>query len=386
MKNKVHYIIGENSVSLIVNGKAYNIIESDLRYAKIMETLRGGNLDDIPSVLTGDAVVKSFLNESEEVEIRGGKVFYHGFEIKNVVSEKLLAMLKEGFTDGTRFVKFLKNLLANPSKQSVEELYDFMSYKSLPIDEDGFVIGYKGVQDNFYSVHGNKETIVTSGKVDSNGRIYNGVGEKISVMRNQVDDDRANECSTGLHVGSKDYADNWGAKTVLVRFNPANAVSVPKDCSFQKLRVCEYEVIAEIPRGQEHEIKTTVYNEKPEEKAPKYKYPKDDDYMVNYDVDYNDEWLDDFETEKYVSGVRKESGSKNELGELEKQKIEQYLNRAFSSPTCPDGTVLIKNVQKACKGVTCKEIVNFIRQNMNSWVEIHGDTFIPSTCKAYLKH
>ena len=64
-----------------------------------------------------------------------------------------------------------------------------------------------------------------------------------------------------MHIGSFDYANDWssGGKLLLVRFNPRDAVSVPSDCSCQKLRVCKYEVIKEIPR-EESEIEAPYYS------------------------------------------------------------------------------------------------------------------------------
>jgi hypothetical protein len=138
----------------------------------------------------------------------------------------------------------------NPSKNSVDQLYTFLSYKSLPLTETGNIIGYKGVGANYYSKHGNKNTIVITGTVEENGCILNKVGETIEVARNCVDDNKDNHCSNGLHIGSYDYAKDWAGNDghlMMVEFNPCDAVSVPTDCNFQKLRVSKYKVIGEVP-------------------------------------------------------------------------------------------------------------------------------------------
>jgi 23S rRNA U2552 (ribose-2'-O)-methylase RlmE/FtsJ len=79
--------------------------------------------------------------------------------------------------------------------------------------------------------------------VDDQGRILNAIGETIEVSRRQVDDNRDIGCSYGLHVGSLDYASSWGPKVIVVKVDPADVVSVPKDCSCQKCRVSKYEVL-----------------------------------------------------------------------------------------------------------------------------------------------
>jgi hypothetical protein len=138
----------------------------------------------------------------------------------------------------------------NPSKNSVDQLYTFLSYKTLPLTETGNVIGYKGVDADYYSKRGNTNTIVITGTVNKNGCILNKVGETIEVARNSVDDNKDNHCSHGLHIGSYDYAKDWAGNDghlMMVEFNPCDAVSVPTDCNFQKLRVSKYKVIGEVP-------------------------------------------------------------------------------------------------------------------------------------------
>jgi hypothetical protein len=77
---------------------------------------------------------------------------------------------------------------------------------------------------------------------------YNGIGELLEMPRNGVDDDANRGCSKGYHVGSLEYASNFGganAKLLIVRVDPADVVSVPHDCAHQKVRTCRYTVTQE---------------------------------------------------------------------------------------------------------------------------------------------
>jgi hypothetical protein len=131
-------------------------------------------------------------------------------------------------------------------------------------------MAYKGIATDGYSVRGNTATIVTEGTVDDRGRIKNDqFGIRISVNRNQVDDNRNLGCSFGLHVGSYDYASGWGDKTILVKVDPADVVSVPSDCRFQKCRVCAYIPMANIER-KNSEIKAPTVTEDLEEIESEY--------------------------------------------------------------------------------------------------------------------
>jgi hypothetical protein len=65
--------------------------------------------------------------------------------------------------------------------------------------------------------------------------------------RRKVSDDCNQGCAAGLHVGTYDYASNWAGpsgKVILVRFDPADIVSVPSDCEHQKMRVSQYTVLS----------------------------------------------------------------------------------------------------------------------------------------------
>jgi hypothetical protein len=68
--------------------------------------------------------------------------------------------------------------------------------------------------------------------------------------REQVDKDRNNTCSVGLHFCSKDYLSSYGGAsghTMIVKINPADVVSIPSDYDNTKGRTWKYEVVGEIP-------------------------------------------------------------------------------------------------------------------------------------------
>jgi len=44
------------------------------------------------------------------------------------------------------------------------------------------------------------------------------------------------------------YATNWGTKTVIVKVDPTDVVSVPNDHNFEKLRCTKYTVLSEFER------------------------------------------------------------------------------------------------------------------------------------------
>ena len=276
------YIVSEDTATLLYEGKPYTLNSSHANFAPFKSALVEGDFETAINYLDIKKQIKEFADG--ELKVENGSVYYYGTQLHGKVVDKLLELLESGLKLGSPFVKFVKNLLDNPSNNSVEELYDFLSYKSLPIDDDGYVIGYKGVCSDGWSKSGNTHTIVLQGEVNERGQIKNEVGDTIEVQRRSVDDNRQNQCSHGLHIGSFDYANNWASdgKLLLVRFNPRDAVSVPQDAECQKLRVCKYEVLEEIERDNS-EIKQPYYG------VYTNGFGQDSNEDSDYDEDYDDE-------------------------------------------------------------------------------------------------
>ena len=224
--------------------------------------------------------------------------------------DKLLSLMREGIKDPSPLFNFIERLLDNPSHHSVEQLYNFLNYKELPIDPDGYVIGYKGVRDDY--------------KDKYSGTYENFVGKILEMKRRNVDDDPNIGCSYGFHVGSFDYADSWAnhdGRLMVVRFDPKDAVSVPNDCEYQKLRVCKYEVIGEITDGRKEWTKP-VYN--------------DEDY--DYDSDWDEEYYEDEDDAE---------GWNDELS-ADSLAIRNYIENRHAEGIKPT----VKQVQSRMKGVS----------------------------------
>lgn len=246
--NKPAYIVTSNAITVIWEGQPYTVNTDNPNYTGLKNTLLNAEYDKVGLFLDIKKQIEDFSHGS--IKVVAEKVYYGDYELKGFVIDKLLEFLRSGAKDAQPILNFIENLMFNPSKNSVDQLYTFLSYKSLPLTETGNIIGYKGVGANYYSKHGNKNTIVITGTVEENGCILNKVGETIEVARNCVDDNKDNHCSNGLHIGSYDYAKDWAGNDghlMMVEFNPCDAVSVPTDCNFQKLRVSKYKVIGEVP-------------------------------------------------------------------------------------------------------------------------------------------
>ena len=248
----MNYIINNKSIVFFFENKPVKVEKTAPEYTRILSAfdLPDGEQEEVINAILNEKVGEY---EKDGFTISPDEVSYKGETLPDVLADKVRSIASEGLPVKL-FANFWENLNENPSASSVRELFDFLAYKELPITEDGFFIAYKGVASDGLSVCGNTKTKVLQGIVDNNGKIQNNVGDTIEVKRWDVDDNRDNGCSFGLHVGSMDYATTWGEQTLVVKVNPADVVSVPNDCSCQKCRVSKYEVID----SYENEIKSAI--------------------------------------------------------------------------------------------------------------------------------
>jgi hypothetical protein len=279
------YIVANSgTITLVIGGKRFQVPTEHPNYDAIKKNLNSKDAVLLPLVDVAKTVQAKFDSSSlsGKVEVKYGEVYFNNEPLRNSLSQRILDMMNKGY--GVEpFVKFLENLMSNPSARAISELYDFLEHRALPITEDGCFLAYKSVRSDF--------------KDKYSGTIDNSIGKVVEFPRNKVDDDRAHECSYGLHVGALAYSGPGGwynsanDKVVIVKVNPADAVSVPQDHNAQKLRVCKYEVVSLYDGSMED---SPVYNSvgKPSD--------KNNDFDVDVDVDYVSS--DDAFTEGYDDG------------------------------------------------------------------------------------
>lgn len=219
------YIKTSEGLTAIVNGKSFSITNDNPSYRQVWDALQNDETDDtIESLFNTALAIRRWSGENIEVE--NDQLVYKGEVIHNVVADRILELIDEG-DDADGLIKFLENLLANPSRRSITELYSFLQHKALPITEDGCFLAYKGVNDDYTDCH--------------TGKVNNRPGAVIPPKgRSDVDDDARRACSNGYHVGSLEYATTFGPRTVIVKVNPKDVVSVPYDSNCQKVRVSVY--------------------------------------------------------------------------------------------------------------------------------------------------
>jgi hypothetical protein len=273
----VPFMFVDGNLTVVLNNKSFQVLPDHLNYKMILEALPTATSDELIEMIDIEKAVATFSDGL--VEIKNGQVTYEGEVVHGSISKRILEFMSKGLPFQP-LVNFLNNLMGNPSMQSQKELYDFLEHEHLPITEDGYFLAYKAVRSDY--------------KDKYRGVFDNRVGQICEMTRSKVDDDRGRGCSNGLHAGALNYVAGYGSlesgdKIVIVKINPADVVSVPSDCNYEKLRTCRYEVVGEYQGELLKPLYSSVFSE--------------DDYEdedEDYDNDYDWGWNEDDDEEAYA--------------------------------------------------------------------------------------
>ena len=267
----------DGNLTVILKNKAHQVIPDHTNYKLILEALPTATEDELLELVDIEKAVATF--SQGQVSIVNGKVMFEGEEVHGSISKRIIEFMSKGLPFEP-LVKFLENLMENPSMQSQQELYDFLEHENLPVTEDGCFLAYKAVSKDF--------------KDKWRGTFDNRVGQVCEMRRAKVNDNRNVGCSQGLHAGALNYVANYGNvdagdNIVIVKINPEDVVSVPSDCNCEKLRTCKYEVVG-LYQG---ELPKPLYKAEFEADS----YVDDDEYSTVYD-EYDEDYWDQFEDDE----------------------------------------------------------------------------------------
>lgn len=271
---------------IVDNGSQILTVQTDHpKWNEILEAFKRQDNATILSLVSLKTVVEKYSVGALSVNSAG--VTYNGRLIHTVDTDRIMAFLKEGLPYQP-IANYMARKMLNPSARAITEMYSFLEHKFMPLTPEGMIIAYKGVMTNWFSKTGNKETVVIQGVVDDEGRILNTIGSVIEIERSSCDDDFRKGCSFGLHAGSLEYATGWSDRVVLVEIDPKDVVSVPDDCSCQKLRCCKYKVVGEFTGALPSHYTDEFSAKNTESVVENITGPEVDD-PYQYDVDYDED-------------------------------------------------------------------------------------------------
>jgi hypothetical protein len=229
------YIIQGGNLVVVIGNVPHTVSKTHITYDKLVAAIKANDWDAVKDLIEPKKVVLKYAEGN--VSIDGDQFMWRGAPMDNSLARRMIEMLKEGFPIQP-MVNFMHNLMSNPSKRAVTELYGFLEKSNLPITPEGHFLAYKKVRANYFDCH--------SGTMD------NSVGQVVMMERNMVDDDKDRTCSAGLHFCSLNYLKDFsGERTMILKINPRDVVSIPSDYKDTKGRACRYEVIGELDAAPE---------------------------------------------------------------------------------------------------------------------------------------
>lgn len=205
---------------------------------------RGQDADVLRKILTEDKETIQKITDAavKTVDGKDGDDYRlaHGDPVADTMFEHAIRAMNAD-QNPAAIVKFLERLERNPSAESRSQLFAWIKAEGLTITADGLIVGYKGVSNDYYSISSGREPVTVT-TADGKSEVITGhipypIGATVTIPRELVDANRDAACSVGLHVGTFGYAKGFGYHTLLVLVDPADVVSVPRDCNDQKIRV-----------------------------------------------------------------------------------------------------------------------------------------------------
>jgi len=262
-------------ITVVLDGERHSINAGNGLFSKALEAYKVNDWDVFIGCVNPEIRLKSLYASYEGIEVKDGNLYVFDEPVHSTLANRVLSFLEAGL-DCVHLFKFILKLNLNPSKRAVDELYTFLEHRALPITDNGNFLAYKAVREDYTDKY--------------TGKFLNTIDAVLEMPRNKVDDDKNVGCSYGFHAGTVEYAKEFMGREghlMIVEINPADVVSIPTDCQFQKLRTCKYKVVGEY----EIDLTDPLY-------ASRFETDQDDDVDL-WDDDSDDEVCCDCLEESY---------------------------------------------------------------------------------------
>lgn len=260
MTTPLTYLYTGNSLTVMGLDGSPNMIESSHPYfGKVVDLVIHQGSQDIDTILSlmspaarlrqiadGAEVTLKHIDKNYKIVVdpdnSAVQFTVNGYEF-NIPNDLRFEILRVADDNGdiTPFSKFLGKLADNPDKDVHSQLFGFIQACGMTLAEDGDFLAYKRVRSDFKDIY--------SGTMD------NSPGKVVEEERFYCEKDPNKTCAKGLHFAAWDYLDSYASavsnKTVLVKINPTDVVSIPNDYRDMKGRACKYLILREVERDKE---------------------------------------------------------------------------------------------------------------------------------------
>jgi ribosome-binding protein aMBF1 (putative translation factor) len=224
------YVKNANIIVVVMDGEPKTIDCSHPQFEALGKALSAQNWEEASRLVSMATTVEK-VSEGKAV-IREGVLYFGGEPVHNTLATKAIDLWKNG-EPFEYLLMFLENLMQNPSKSCIDELYEWIDKGGLTLTDRGTFLAYKNIRADW--------------KDQYTGTIQHRIGRYVEMDRAKVDPDRRNECSYGLHFCAHSYLRSYASApvTIIVEVNPKDVVAIPRDYNHAKGRACRYLVVGE---------------------------------------------------------------------------------------------------------------------------------------------
>lgn len=336
------FFVFENEIIISnnIDDSVIKILKNEKNFKKIRDIVVNFCTKNIPLpndfelLINPDIEIKQQLNSKNifDVDFKNNTLIHNNKLIKNIKADRVFEFIKnkKENKEPYKYVEnFLKNIVMNPSSEiTIDDIWTWIHKSDLPITDDGYILAFKGVDNNYKDCHTHT--------------IDNSVGKIVSMPREKVCASRNEFCSTGLHFCSINYLSSFSYDHLMViKINPKDIVSIPTDYNFSKGRCCEYEVLCEIDRdiiknnNYKNIIQQLLTNSKSKNKVTKITSVKDKN---NINIVTNNKKI------KTVSKNKFDTSKKNKENKKDKEdKIYQKKSKSIPKEKVGEINNIIKN-------------------------------------------
>lgn len=237
---EVAYIITGDSIILTLGDDTEIVDSTHQNYKQIQASIVTGDFKAAYDQMNISKAISVFSKGA--ITVKNGELAYGEMTLRSTLVTRILDLMAQGDEGFKSLVAFLERLLNNPSKDSVDQLWGFVSHLDVEIDPEGYIIGWKNVNSkrgHLFDCH--------------TGRVPNDVGNIVEMPRHMVNDNKQQTCSQGLHVAAWGYLRHFsGDVTLKVKVDPADVVSIPTDYNDMKMRASKYTVIDTVDSDRKH--------------------------------------------------------------------------------------------------------------------------------------
>ena len=238
IKPALVWTMGANFINIVEAGTPYVANETHENFAKARQAIFEGDIEKALGLINVKRGIDKYTQG--KIRIENEELFYGDLKMDTGLTKRIITAMGEG-REFKFLVNFLENLMLNPSRRAVHELFGFLEHNDIELTEDGYFLAWKRVNTNYTDMY--------TGKID------NTPGQIVKVDRNQVDENSDVTCSHGLHIAAKSYLPHYGGgRGVIIqcKVHPRDVVAIPKDYQNAKLRCCRYQVMKDVTVGFSH--------------------------------------------------------------------------------------------------------------------------------------